>query len=337
MLLADALRDDQDEFRRTARRLLEGYRASARGGPAPALWGRIGRELAWTALAIPEAHGGLGPSYLQLGVLFEELGRALTPSPFFATVIAAAALHHGGHTTHLAPIAAGECTAALALTGDVLADGTVLRGRLRQVVDGSSADVLVVRAGEALYVVAGSSAGVTRRSVPALDATRPMADIELQGAPGEKLAEPALGYASNIARVVLAAEQLGGAERCLDMAVEYAKLRVQFGRPIGSFQAVKHILADMLVRVESARSAVRYATWVADTAPMDLPVAAAIAHATAAQAYLSCAGDSIQVHGGVGFTWEHDAHLHLKRARVSATLFGTLADDRALALRQMGL
>jgi alkylation response protein AidB-like acyl-CoA dehydrogenase len=295
MLLHEALKEEHAELRRIARKVL------AEADPWPRLL-----ELGWVEI---EELSMLAP-------LFEECGRALSRVPFLSTVVASAALGR--------PVASGS----LAYVGAVTARDGRVHGEARWVVDGDTAELLVVATDDGLYTTTGGE----RRHVPTLDETRRLATVRFDDTPAEKCAG-SLDKTLDVARVLLAAEQLGGAEKCLDMAVDYAKTRVQFGRAIGSFQAVKHTLADMMVAVEAARSTVRYAAWVADTAPAELPLAAAIAHATCTQTYLHCAGASIQVHGGVGFTWEHDAHRYFKRARASATLFAS--DDRATVLRHL--
>jgi alkylation response protein AidB-like acyl-CoA dehydrogenase len=224
----------------------------------------------------------------------------------------------------------------------------------RYVVDGHCADLFLVtarlpdtagEAGLALFAVPGDAPGVVRRPLTTLDLTRRQAEIALEGvrvgaeaalgAPGD--AFPALERARDLAAVALAAEQVGGAQRCLDLAVAYAKERVQFGRPIGSFQAIKHKCADMMVDLESARSAAYYAACAADEGSDELASAAAAAKATCSDAYFRCAADCIQIHGGVGFTWEYDIHLYFKRAKASETLLGEPAFHRERIARMIGL
>ncbi len=196
-----------------------------------------------------------------------------------------------------------------------------------------------------LFAVPATAAGVTRRALPAMDLTRKQAEIRLDRVRvpassllgGEGLAWSALQATLDRAAVALSAEQVGGAERCLEMAVEYAKVRVQFGRPIGSFQAIKHKCADMLLQTESARSASYYAGWAAATGAPDRTVAAALAKAYCSEAFFFCAAENIQIHGGIGFTWEHDAHLFFKRARASEALFGDPAYHRERVARELEL
>jgi len=230
----------------------------------------------------------------------------------------------------------------------------VLSGDKSFVLDGHTAGLLLVAArspessgeeGISLFVVPSDSPGLERRLLPTMDQTRKQAELRLNevrlpasalmGEEGEGW--KTLSGALDLAAVALAAEQVGGAQRCLDMSVEYAKERVQFGRPIGSFQAIKHKCADMMVEVESARSASYYAGWAAAEDAEDLPVAAALAKAFCSDTYFRCAAQSLQIHGGVGFTWEYDVHLYFKRAKSAEILFGSPAYHRERVARRMGL
>jgi len=230
--------------------------------------------------------------------------------------------------------------------------GATLHGVKRYVVDGHGADLLVVAArreasqGEAdieLFLVPGDAAGVTRRALPTMDLTRRLAEIRFDGAQAQRLGDAegrggaVLAEALDRAAIALAAEQVGGAQRCLDQSVAYAKERVQFGRPIGSFQAIKHTCADMMLLVESARSAAYHAAEVAAAGSEGLAAAASLAKAWCGDAYFRCAGDAIQIHGGVGFTWEYDPHLYFKRARSSQSLLGDSSFHRERVAREIGL
>jgi alkylation response protein AidB-like acyl-CoA dehydrogenase len=343
-----AFTDEQEQLRRGARRFLDAQAGSARVRTVAAsdtgwdldAWRRIASELGWPALVVPEAHGGAGLGAVELVAILEETGRVLLPSPFFATcALATSALLASGDEaakqTYLPKIAEGQLTATLAWPGTAAVgrDGTLF-GRLAQVVDGHAAELLVVAGDDAsLYLVPYDAPGLTRRALPTLDRTRRLAELTLAnvaatrlGAPG---AAPAILAATlDLANVALAAEQLGGAQRCLEMAVDYAKTRVQFGRAIGSFQAIKHKCADLFVAVESARSAVYWAADAAAQRSPDLPLAAATARATASEAFYKCAAENIQIHGGIGFTWEHDAHLFFRRARAGLTFLGDVAAQR---------
>lgn len=357
-----AFTDEQLELRRSARRFLDQHAPLPRVRAAmqtergwdPELWLRIG-ELGWPALIVPEDYGGLGFGAVELAALVEELGRALLCAPLFSTVcLATHALVHAGADDHkrayLPRIAAGELTATVALTdGDSPArarragDGYALTGTKRFVIDGHTAELLLVAAeldGErALFAVDAAAPGVARTWLPTMDQTRKQAAVELRDARADRLpgAWSDVEHALRLAWIALAAEQVGGAEACLAMAVDYAKTRHQFGRPIGSFQAIKHKCADMLLRVESARSAAYGVACLADAGDPELPALASAARAYCSDAFFRCAAENIQIHGGIGFTWEHDAHLYFKRARASAALFGDAAHHRERVAQELGL
>jgi alkylation response protein AidB-like acyl-CoA dehydrogenase len=333
-----------------------------------ALWAEMAQQ-GWQAMAIPEEHGGAGFTMFELGVLMEEMGRALTPAPFLSSVVlgANAFLLAGSEeqrAEHLPAIAAGEERVALAvqepaarwsaaevtMTARGHGTGVVLDGEKSYVLDGHTAHTLLVAARNAeggvdLFVVPADAAGVSAMRLETLDMTRKQAAVTFDGvqvAATARLGEPgaggrALGPLLDLAVTALAFEQVGGAERCMEMSVGYAKDRIQFGRPIGSFQAVKHMCADMLVEVEAARSAAYYAGWAAATGDADFEVAAPLAKARCSTAYLSVAAETIQVHGGIGFTWEHDAHLYFKRAKTDELLFGDPATWRAALGDRIGL
>jgi alkylation response protein AidB-like acyl-CoA dehydrogenase len=328
------------------------------------LWKQLGAELGWTAVHIPEQYGGLGLGYVELVALLEIMGEHLVCSPYFATLaLGANALLVAGSEAQkqqwLPAIAEGERTATLAWTesngrwdADGIetrcepdGDGYVLRGSKRYVVDGHLAQTLIVAArspgsagqqGVSLFVVDGNATGLESKPLPTVDSTRRQAEIRLSDVrvpASARLGEEGQGAALlaktlDLAAVALAAEQVGGAQRCLDMAVEYAKQRVQFGRPIGSFQAIKHKCADMMVAVESARSAVYYAACVAEDDGDELPRVASLVKAYCSDAYFRCAADNIQIHGGVGFTWEYDCHLFYRRAKVLSHVLGTTDEWR---------
>jgi alkylation response protein AidB-like acyl-CoA dehydrogenase len=316
------------------------------------------------AMAIPEEYGGAGFSLFELGIVMEELGRALTPAPFLSSIVlgATAVLTAGSEqqrTELLSSIAAGERRVALAVgeAGSpeirlaVVAEGgdVVLTGTKSYVVDGHTADTLLVAGrgddGVSLYIVPADSPGVSATRLETLDMTRKQATVEFDGVripQTARLGAAGSGAATletvmNVAVTMLAFEQVGGAARCLEMSVEYAKERVQFGRAIGSFQAIKHKCADMLVELENARSAAYYAGWAADHDPGDFPVAAALAKASCSDAYFHAAAETIQIHGGIGFTWEHDAHLYFKRAKTDALLFGDAVQWRSTLADRVGL
>lgn len=326
------------------------------GGYDDALWRTMAAELGWCALAVPEAAGGAGLGAMALALLMEQIGRRLACTPYFGTaVLAAQAFAVCGERAQswLARIATGETRATLAFAqtlpscadrAHVEATKTVggyrLTGTLDLVIDGTVADLLLVPARMAdnrlaLFTVDANEPELVRTPLVTLDATRPLAHVALNGvavvqaaclAAGE-VAHRALTQTAWFAALALAAEQLGGAQQCLDLTLDYAAGRVQFGRPIASFQAVKHRCAEMLVGIEAARSAVLGAARAWDEA-RGAPAAAhhadiAVAKASANEAFRFCAQEAIQLHGGVGFTWEYDPQLYFKRAQASGALFGT--------------
>jgi alkylation response protein AidB-like acyl-CoA dehydrogenase len=348
---------EQQELRTTARRFLAAHagREARRRTPSSAdyydaaLWRGLSNELGVSALLVPERHGGMGLGPVELVAVMEEMGGALLSAPFFASVCLTQPLllslpEHAIAQRLLGELATGERQATVAHAGTVQArrsaKGFVLSGSLPQVIDGASAQWLIVHAvleGQpALFALRGDSPGLTRTLRPTLDATRQQASLtfaEVQLTDAALLArgataEHSLRHALALARIALAAEQVGGAQRCLDMAVEYAGTRKQFGRVIGSFQAIKHICADMMVHVETARSCAYYAAASAQQESPDLQDIAALAKVTCSEAFFFCAAQNIQVHGGIGFTWEHDAHLYFRRARSSASLLGSPNEHR---------
>jgi alkylation response protein AidB-like acyl-CoA dehydrogenase len=331
-------------------------------GYDPALWKQMADELGLQGLGLPERYGGQGFGFLELGIALEEMGRVLLPSPFFSSVCLArgAILNAGSErqcTALLPGIASGATRATLALldredgawgaddvTLPLARDGAAVRldGEKRLVTDGAQADLMLVAArapgtrgadGLALVAVRADAAGVRATPVEALDPTRRIASVEFEGARGEILAEgpaaaAALAKTLDQARVCLAAESVGGTQHCLDSAVGYAKQRVQFGRPIGSFQAIQHKCAEVLLELENARSAAWYACWAAAEDNEELALAASLAKACCGDAYLRAAAENIQIHGGIGFTWECDAQLYYKRARFNQTLLGDASAQR---------
>jgi alkylation response protein AidB-like acyl-CoA dehydrogenase len=378
--------DEQQEIRRSLRDVLakESDSVAVRAamvtehGYDAATWRRICEQTGLPGLAIPEEYGGVGLTFTELVIALEEMGRSLFPSPFLASsVLAAYAILHSGdeeaREAYLPGIAEGTLLATLALaeegTRDVRrstleadrdGDGFALTGVKTHVVDGAAAGLIVVAAhvdgAPALFAVDAGATGLTRTALPTLDQTRRQARVEfaatparLLGTPGEPAAR-AIERVLALAEIAVAAESVGGASRCLDLTVEYSKIRVQFGRPIGSFQAIKHRCADLYVRLETARSAVYYAAWAATEAeagPLEvapgtpgageLAIMAPLAMTTATEAYRHIAEETIQLHGGVGFTWEHDAHLYLKRATTSALLFGDRTAQRERIARLAGI
>jgi alkylation response protein AidB-like acyl-CoA dehydrogenase len=365
--------EEQDELRRLVRRFLE--EKSPEGevrrliatpeGYDEAVWRQMADQLGLQALIIPEADGGAGFGYVELAVVLEEMGAALLCAPFFSTVALAtnALLNAGDELARkrwLPAIASGDTIATLALIGDdgkwdldsVTTTATerggawTLDGHKSFVLDGHTASLILVAArtdaGLSLFSVDADADGLTRTPLATMDQTRKQARLEftstpatLVGADGD--AATGLERTLQLACVALAAEQVGGAQRVLDNAVDYAKNRMQFGRPIGSFQAIKHKCADMLLEVESAKSAAYYGAWAATSDDAELPLAASLAKSYCSEAYFHCAGENIQIHGGIGFTWEHHAHLYFKRAKSSELLLGDPAYHRELLAQRLGI
>ena len=320
------------------------------------LWRSACAGLGMAGVDVPEAHDGVGLGAAGLAVVAEECGRALARLPLLGSmVVTQGVLLAAGDTARddwLPRLLSGECVAAVADRGDSSArarrgdEGWRLDGTLWPVVDGLSADVLLVvaetAAGPSAFLVAADAAGVHRSACRTLDLTRDAARLELRSAPGTLVgAEGAWdGYRHQVAArldLAVAAASLGSADACLSAAVEYAGTRVQFGRAIGSFQAVKHRLAELAVLVDDARSAVEHAAWCAEERPEDAALSAAMAAAAATEAHLQATADVVQVHGGIGFTWEHRDHLHVRRAQSDALLFGDVPQRREAVLRLMGL
>ncbi|ADP80887.1 acyl-CoA dehydrogenase family protein [Pseudofrankia inefficax] len=331
----------------------------------PTVWKEMGEDLGILGLAIPEEYGGAGCGIAEVGVVLEEAGRALLCAPYFSSVLLAsyALLHSGDEAAkadYLPGLASGQLRGTLALTEDDgrwdeggialrahrSAAGWTLDGHKSFVIDGGTADVLVVAArtsgGVSLFVVDGAAPGLATTAMATMDLTRKQARLEFSGVRARLIGVedggwPVLSRVLDLAAVGLAAEQVGGAARVMEMAVDYVKVRHQFGRAIGSFQAVKHSCANMLVDVECARSAAYYGLWTAAADSDEQQVAASLAKAYCSEAYVRCAGVNIQLHGGIGFTWEHPAHLYLRRAKSSQLLFGDSAFHRDLLAQRVGI
>lgn len=347
---------EQRELRDTVRRLLadkaplDRLRAQDQGFDR-GLWRQLAGELGLAALTVPEKYDGLGQTALETHVVFEEMGRALYRGPYLATVGAAvpvllASGDESARAELLPPIAAGECIATLAAAeadGGWLAPRTTatrrdgewrLTGTKAFVLDGADADLLLVTAGDedgnvTLFAVRAGAPGLTRTPMTSLDLARSIAGVELADTPARPVGIP--GQAPELVAgaldrllVAVAAEQAGGMAACLDMAVEYAKTRRQFGKVIGSFQAVAHRCVDMLRQVEFGRATARYAAAALAEGDAEAPVAARVAAAYCGEAFRDVTVETVQVHGGTGFTWEHDTHLYYRRAWSSQQLFGGL-------------
>src|SRR5436190_95018 len=333
-----AFTEEQEELRKTVRAFLEAKspetavreQMDTEQGYDPAVWSQMGEQMGLQGLHIPEEYGGSGYSYVELGIVLEEMGRALLCAPFFSSVVLAAntLLQSGDDAAkqkYLPGIASGETIATVAFTepsgkwdesGITLqATGSgsdwTLNGTKSFVLDGHTAGLIIViggtPAGTSLFAVEGDAAGLTRTPLSTMDQTRKQAKLEFADTPAKLIGTEGEGWnvfstVLDLAAVGLAAEQVGGAQKVLEMAVEYVKVRVQFGRPIGSFQAIKHKCADMLLEVESGKSAAYYAAWAAAEDNEELPVAASLAKAYCSDAYFHAAAENIQIHGGIGFT-----------------------------------
>jgi len=371
-----AFSEEQEAFRQELRRCFEANAPTAavfhwmetEPGFDRALWKRLAGELGLPGVHLPEACGGQGFGMLELGIVLEEAGRTLFPSPCFSTLCLAAnavlnAASAGQQRELLPGIASGDALATLALlepgtdwdaasvrmTATTEAGGIRVSGAKRYVSDAASADWIVVAArragscgldGVGLFIVRRGAPGLAIAPVEPLDATRRLAHVAFASTPAEPLGElfaagPALAKTLDQARVLLACESAGGAQRCLDAAVAWAKQRVQFARPIGSFQAIQHKCAEVLLEVESAKSAAHFACWAAQH-DEQLALAAATAKSFCDEAYLRASQENLHIHGGVGFTWEAEPHLHLKRAKASETLLGAPAFQRARIAQTLG-
>ena len=367
--------EEQEMLRQSARGVLEKECPSTvvrrlmdddRGFDAD-LWRTLAR-LGWTGMVIPEAYGGSGLSYVDLVLVLEEMGRVVLPSPFIWTAMVAEAIGRSGSEAQkqalLPKIAAGDLIATVAWmepSGLWGADGIAMAARKRGngftldgvklfVNDAHIADCLLVAArtggkGITLFAIETKRAGISVTPLKTMDSTRRLSEVKFEGV--KATATDVVGTVgdgwktlANVidrGKVMLAAEMMGGAQKVLDMTVEYAKVRAQFGRPIGSFQAVQHKCANMMIDVEGAKSAVYYAAWAVSNEVAEAPLAAALAKAAASDAYRRVSADGIQVHGGIGFTWDHDMHLYFKRAKSSEFTFGDATYNRELVAQGINL
>ncbi|MEV5559283.1 acyl-CoA dehydrogenase family protein [Nonomuraea wenchangensis] len=334
-------------------------------GYDPALWRQMAGELSLQSLAIPEEYGGDGFTFVELGIVLEELGRSLAVTPFLASCVMAAqtllALDDEEARREFLPrLARGDLIGTVAMAGEAGSwrpedvattarrdgDAWILDGTTSFVIDGAVADVLLVVAraddGLGVFTLTPDVDGVSRTPLDCMDQTRKQARVVFDGARARRLgtaagAERAVTAMLQHTAIAVAAEALGGTAKVLDMAVEYAKTREQFGRPIGSFQAIKHKCATMLVELESSRSAVMYALWAVSAGHEDVPMVASLAKSFCVDAYLSAASENIQIHGGIGFTWEHPAHLYLKRAKNLQSFLGSSDQHRQLLADHLGV
>ena len=329
----------------------------------PALWRRLAGELGLVGMSIPERYDGVGAGHVERAIVLEEMGAALLPAPYLATVLAADALlatdDEAAKADLLPAIAAGQTLATVAIAEEssrwsatdthTIAtpdpDGWHLTGSKNLVLDGMSADVLIVLAnspeGPALFCVAGGAAGLTRIPLTGLDPTRRFARVEFNEVSAVRLAAAdsvaVLERITDLAALAIAAESVGVLRETLTMAVEYAKVRVQFGRYIGSYQAVKHLCVDSYVDYELAFSVLRNAAWAADHDPAEFPLAVAHARVCVLPAAFRAAARNIEVHGGIGYTWEHDAHLYYKRAKSNELLLGNGNSARVALAERLGI
>jgi alkylation response protein AidB-like acyl-CoA dehydrogenase len=364
--------EEQEELRASVRRFVTDRAPLAKvrqlmdaGEIDREFWAQAGAQLGLQGIAIPEEYGGSGFSFAEQAIVLEELGAGLYGGPYLpSAVLAATALlaspDESARQELLPGIASGETIAALAFTeedgswdpaGIRLAaakngDGWVLDGHKSFVLSGAEASLYLVVAvadgGLSLFAVDAGASGLTATALPTLDQTRNLARLDLAAVPARLIgstgdATAILDRVLDIAAIALAAEQLGAAQRALDITVDYTKTRHQFGRPIGSFQALKHRMADLLMEVESLRSAVAYAASAVAEGSDEVPALASLLKAYASETYFHVAAEMIQMHGGIGFTWEHDAHLFFKRAKSSELFLGDGAYHRERLAQRIGL
>jgi alkylation response protein AidB-like acyl-CoA dehydrogenase len=339
-------------------------------GHDPALWQKLA-ELGWLGFVIPEEHGGAGLSYVDLVLVLEEMGSVLLPSPFIWTVMFAEAIKRAGSAGQkhrfLPEIATGKLIGTLAwqepsgswsaegISMPARADGAgfVLDGVKLFVNDGHLADYLLVAArtdgsgddGVTLFAIETKRAGITATPLKTMDQTRKLSELKFDKVKvstddivgGVGTGWKTLTEVLDRGKVMLAAEMMGGAQKVLDLTVDYAKVRVQFGRPIGSFQAVQHKCANMMVDIEGAKSAVYYASWAVSNDHAEAALSASVAKAAASDAFRRVSAEGIQIHGGIGFTWDHDLHLYFKRAKSTEVTFGDAAWNRELVAQAINL
>jgi alkylation response protein AidB-like acyl-CoA dehydrogenase len=362
---------EQQDFAGSLRKLvadrapLSAVRARLGDAHDPDLWRTVCDEMALLTLAVPERYGGAGFSLEETAIAVAELGRGLAPVPVFEAVLAIEAILRAGTETQrqelLPGLLDGDRIAVAAVSGPDALDsgagpvtaspagastpGHTLTGSLPHVLRAHVADVLLVPAvapdGPGLFVAERTAPGVTvSEPGSSFDLTRPVCAVALDAVPALRLgdgAAPDLDGLLDVGRALLAAEMTAAGQACLEAAVEYAKHRVQFNRAIGSFQAVKHGCAQLAVEIDAARAAADWAAMLAAAGDPGLSTAAVIAKAQAADTFTACAGWNIQVHGGIGFTWEHDAHLYLRRAKADEALFGSTARHRKLLADRAGI
>ncbi|MGV0834411.1 acyl-CoA dehydrogenase family protein [Mycolicibacterium thermoresistibile] len=344
--------DTEDELRASVRALLDKTapwdavlnRTESEETTDTALWRALVHDVGCTALSVSEQFDGPGASWREVAVIAEELGRSVAPVPFLGHSLAIALLQDLQQEELLRQLGRGEVTATVVVpfgtpeaapgAGVEVIDGR-LSGTVRTVADSLTADILLVPVGDAVYVVAADADGLARNAIVSLDMTRPLADLVFDAvaatpAATDRDVAAALEHTRQIGAMLLASEQLGVAEKCLEMTVEYLMVRRQFARTIGSYQALKHRAADVWVAITQAKAVARYAAECAATDSPDLPVAAALAKAHCSEVVQQAAEECLQLHGGIGFTWEHPTHLYLKRAKSTALALGGPAYHRTV-------
>jgi alkylation response protein AidB-like acyl-CoA dehydrogenase len=336
--------EEQAALRSAVRDLL------ARGLSADALWKRMTGELGLTGLAVPEAYGGAGAGLAEIAVAVEETGRVLAPVPYLSTALAGYVLSRAGAAgagaagidvaaagvgaagEFLPGIADGSLRAAFVFAGSLAVSGGRVSGSAAHVLDGASADLFIVACGDSLYVVRAGDASVT--PVETLDQTRSQAVVEFGSSSAAPVTGCSGGMAEDLFRVLLAVESAGAAAHCLDVTVAYLRTREQFGRALGTFQALRHRCADLAVEVASASAT---ATAAVASAPAGLEVLGPLAKKYCADVFWHVAAEMIQLHGGIGFTWEHSAHRYLKRAKTTQLILGSPAELRRLVAERAAL
>ncbi|HET6817791.1 MAG TPA: acyl-CoA dehydrogenase family protein [Mycobacteriales bacterium] len=349
---------EQQELREAVRALAADRSSSAHvraamEAEAPydaALWRGLGQEMGLLGLGVDESLGGAGGGFVDAAVVIEESGRALMPVPVLPTLVAAHVLAASGDVgaEALGEVAAAEAVAAIGVADSGLSAGRIgfggdgsgvtASGTVDQVVDGAAATYLLLAGRDGLWLARSDSAGVSVTSRQTLDPTRRQAAVRLEKSPVVGLGDAVASQrAVDVLRVAYAVESVGVARRCLETTVDYLKTREQFGRAIGSFQALQHRVADVAVEVEAAMSTAYYAAWAVDASPDELPVVAPLALAVCAETAWHAAAEAIQLHGGIGFTWEHDAHLYFKRATTTRLLLGDVHEQRRVVASRAGL
>jgi alkylation response protein AidB-like acyl-CoA dehydrogenase len=319
--------EEQAALRSAVRDLL------ARGLSADALWKRMTGELGLTGLTVPEAYGGAGAGLAEIAVAVEETGRVLAPVPYLSTALAGYVLSRAGAAGEFLPgIADGSLRAAFVFAGSLTVSGGRVSGSAAHVLDGASADLFIVACGDSLYVVRAGDASVT--PVETLDQTRSQAVVEFGSSSAAPVTGCSGGMAEDLFRVLLAVESAGAAAHCLDVTVAYLRTREQFGRALGTFQALRHRCADLAVEVASASATAAAAV---ASAPAGLEVLGPLAKKYCADVFWHVAAEMIQLHGGIGFTWEHSAHRYLKRAKTTQLILGSPAELRRLVAERAAL